>query len=111
MTIFNLSDADIRLDHIYDSLGLPTCNVNGNYYSTNGMLMLSQNDFSIYLEKCLRNGNRNIVVKLPNVISINKAEEKLMHIAQESLGRNQYGVKQFQISSNPDQRVFQLHAM
>ena len=108
---FNLSDEDIQLDHEYDNADIPICNIDVSYYTRIGALMSTQRDFSLYLEKCIKRGEDDIVVKLPKIDSIDRAETELMDIAQSVLLKQNRRVKQFQISCNPSQRVFHLHAL
>ena len=108
---FNLSDEDIRLDHEYDSANIPICNMSIDYYTHIGALMTTQREFSSYLEKCIKKGEDDIVVKLPKIDSIDRAEKELMTIAQSVLLKQNRRVKQLQISCNPSQRVFHLHAL
>ncbi len=108
---FNLSDVDICLDHEYIQSNIPRCNTVNDYYTRIGVIMPTQNAFCAYLEQSIKKGDNDVVIKLPRGINIDRATNELMAIAQQVLSKQNCPMKQLQVSCNPSQRIFHLHAV
>ena len=108
---FNLSDTYIRYDHDCSDTKIPVCRYNNDYYSSIGVFMKTPDDFRIYLEKCIKNGQYDIIVRIPYTSNSKKAENELMNIAKKVMSKHSWRLKQFQMSQNPGQCVFYIKMM
>lgn len=57
-------------------------------YRANQMYVHTQSDYRSYLMKCIKNGETDIVFKLPNVPSLATTKKKLMDITADTLSKS-----------------------
>lgn len=108
---YNLSDAEICADHIIHSSSIPKCTQRNSYYLAHGMFMMTQKDFSEYLQKCIKSKQRDIVFQLPVVSDVERVKEKITEIVSKYAFRPFSFLSQYQLASNETQFVFHLHFM
>lgn len=106
---FNLSDSEIQNDHTILSSSIPPCLQSGCFYRANQMYVHTQSDYRSYLMKCIKNGETDIVFKLPNVPNLTTTKKKLMDITADTLSKSVVFASHYQLLSNDTQFVFHLH--
>ena len=80
---FNLSDEDIKNEYKITSI-TPKCVTTGNdYYSINSLLANNPTELASIINKRLKQGEKNIVLKLKNVKDTRNVAKKVLSIAQE----------------------------
>ncbi len=106
---FNLSDADIKKDHVINGT-VPACTiVGGDYFSVNSLVMNNSGDFENHVAKVLRQGKKNIMVKLLNVRNIEAVIGKLMEIVQRQYAKAHNSGCTMEGKCNPLQMVFEIN--
>ena len=105
---FNLSDEDIKNDHIISS-AMPACTTSGNdYYSINSLTINGPADFRRFIEKRLKQGEKSMVVKLKNAQFSYKVQSKLINIAQQQYSNTLKRSSVIEVRCNTSQMVFEL---
>lgn len=106
---FNLSDAEMRLDHIWDYGAVPNCSVSGDYYKTHGLMFYTIDEFEKFVLNSLRRRRKDIVFRLPVGTHSKSASQKLLDIVQKipsiGIGRD----NRYQLTYNDTQKVFHIH--
>jgi hypothetical protein len=106
---FNLSDEDIKIDHAATG-SVPACAASGNdYYSVNSMVANSPSELESYMEKMLKQGKKNIIVKVRNVKNTENIGAKVMEIAQKQYVKVIKGAYRVDAAYNPFQMVIELN--
>lgn len=105
---FNLSTEDVSIDHMYDKNEYPHCSNSRNYYIENNMYMANKVSFKSYFDTKIKQGEKNVLIKLPPVTDIRKARDEIIDIVQKCFIDRRISV-QYQIVYNENQRVFLLH--
>jgi len=104
---FNLSDNEISYDHTIIEKPNVKCEKNElHYYRVNNLVMNKQKDFSDLLKSGTKKGQRNFVLKLPDVADKKGAAGKVMKILEEIL--NSSSMSGYEISYNEYQLVFEI---
>jgi len=105
---FNLSDDEIKKDHVIIN-DVPTCSTTGNdYYSANSLTISSIAELDNYIGKALRQGKRSILVKIANEKYTDAAVNRVMVIAQRQYSRIHTGGTMVETSYNSSQMVFEI---
>jgi hypothetical protein len=106
---FNLSDFDIKKDHIISDKNLPLCFTSGqDYYTLYGMTVNGMAALDNYFANAIRHGEKTIIVKVNNVafsqrnvdMIFDKALQKYVDIMQRSA--------RAKVSYNESQMVFEI---
>lgn len=106
---FNLSDGEMRIDHIWDYRAVPNCLISGDYYKTQGLLFYTTDEFKKYmLRTCVRE-RKDIVFRLPVGTHSESASQKLLAIVQKIPSIRIWESNRYQISYNDTQKVFHIH--
>ena len=79
---FNLSDEDIKKDHVIADK-VPACTtVGGDYFSMNSLVIHNPAELEKFIGSCLIHGKKNIMLKLKNVKNAEIIVDKVISIAQ-----------------------------
>lgn len=105
---FNLSTEDILIDHQFNATEVPNCEMKNDYYMCNKMFMKNQQMFKSYLDRKMKDGTKDIIIKLPVVLDVNRARDEILDIATKWINKHRLRL-QLQLSYNESQRVFHLH--
>ena len=106
---FNLSDEDIKKEHIVVS-DTPKCAAAGeDYYSTNSLLAYKPIEFENQIRAGLIHGKKSIVVKLMNAQYSDKTVDKIKEIARRQYTSIFKRTTMLQVRSNPHQMVFEIN--
>jgi len=105
----NLSDEDIKKDHVINGT-VPACTtVGGDYFSVNSLVMNNPQEFENHAAKVLQQGKRNILVKLMNVQDTGNITGKLAAIAQRQYANVYKSGSAIEAGFNPHQRVLEIN--
>ena len=106
---FNLSDEDIKKDHIIiDSV--PACTTTGkDYFSVNSSLVHNPAELGTFIGNNLKKGKKHIMVKLVNVRNAENIAEKIMKIAQKQYAGIYTSGVTVEIGCNTNQMVFEIN--
>lgn len=105
---FNLSDDDIKKEHIIMT-DVPQCITTGNdYFSLNSLIAYNSKDLEKLVCNNLMQGKRSILVKLKNVQSQNSIVDRVIDIAQQQYVKVFNGGVSVEVKYNPDQLVFEI---
>ena len=106
---FNLSDHDIKKDHVIIN-DVPSCTTMGHdFYSLNSLSVSSSAELNDYIGKALKQSKKNILVKIMNLQYSASATKKIMEIAQRQYGMIYKGDVMVEIGYNPSQMVFEIN--
>jgi hypothetical protein len=106
---FNLSDEDVKIDHAASG-SVPACVTAGSdYYSVNSMVVHNPAELESYIEKMLKQGRKNITVKVRNVKNPENIGAKVMEIAQKQYQKVIKGAYRLDAAYNPFQMVIELN--
>jgi len=105
---FNLSDADIKKDHVIKGIA-PACTTVGDYFSVNSLVMNSLDDFEKHAAKVLRQGRKDIMVKFVNVQDSQTIADKLVEIVQRQYNKVYSSGCKIEGKLNPLQMVFEIN--
>ena len=103
---FNLSDADISIDHAIDS-NLPQClSEDENYYYKNGLIVENKSDLREIVYKCIQNGINAVEFKLCGNVFENETE--ITYFVQKSVDVATHYLKSFSVAytANPQQNIY-----
>ena len=109
---FNLSDQQIKNDHIIPN-EVPKCvSVDGDYFAINSMLLNSFTELEQYIKGKLNEGKKKIQFKLDRACDSKDVVEKIISLAKKQY-RIAYITSNFlgfmvEVSSNIDQMVFEI---
>ena len=105
---FNLSDNDIKKDHIITS-DVPECTTTGSdYYSLNAQVVGGPKNLKSYIDNSLKQGKKNIIFRISKADGIDDISNRVMQIASKSLGRIIRGYSTIEMGFNKGQMVFEL---
>jgi len=105
---FNLSDDEIRKDHEFSN-NIPACIIKDHdYYSLNSMSVISISEYEDFIVKELKKGNKNIIVKIKNLVFTENILQQLMKIAQQKYIDVINKSVTIDIGYNANQMVFEL---
>ncbi len=104
----NLSAEDISIDHVYDKNIYPYCASSRDYYVENNMYMANKASFNSYFDTKMKQGEKNVLIKLPPISDIRKARDEIIDIVQKCVIDRRVSV-QYQLAYNESQRVFLIH--
>ena len=105
---FALTDDQIARDHVFDMDKYPKADGYANdYFVTRGLLMKNKKYLQDYAVAQIRNGVRDITVKLPDEIPDEAAEKKISEVLKK-LPVSGNGVSGISIRSNIRQHVFRI---
>ncbi|GHV16967.1 hypothetical protein AGMMS49938_17440 [Fibrobacterales bacterium] len=106
---FNLSEEDIKKDHIITG-DIPACTIVGNdYFSTNLLIMHSRAEFENHIVKSLKQNKKNILVKITNIQNTKDIADKIMEIAVQQYGKIYNSSVKLEIGYNLNQMVFEIN--
>ena len=106
---FNLSDEDIKKDHIIIDK-VPACTTIGNdYFSINSLLVHNSTELGTFIGNNLKNGKKHIIVKLANVRNTENIVDKIMRIAQKQYASIYTSGVTVEIGCNSGQMVFEIN--
>jgi len=105
---FNLSDADIKKDHVIKG-SAPACTTVGDYFSVNSLVMNSLDDFENHAAKVLRQGRKDIMAKFINVQDSQTIADKLVEIVQRQYNKVYSNGCKIEGKLNPLQMVFEIN--
>jgi len=106
---FNLSDEDIKKDHIITD-NVPACTTTGNdYFSINSLFVHNSSELGTFINNNLKNGKKHITVKLVNVRNTENIVEKITRIAQKQYASIYTSGFTVEIGCNPGQMVFEIN--
>lgn len=106
---FNLSDAEMTLDHMWDCGVVPKCGISRDYYKKHGLLFYTAEEFKKYAFKTLMSGGKDIVFRLPVDVHPESASQKLLAIVQKIPSFRIWEGRSYQMSYNDTQKVFHIH--
>ena len=105
---FNLSDDDIKKDHIIKS-DAPECTTVGkDYYSLNAQVVGGPKNLKSYIDNSLKQGKKKIIFKISKAHGIDDISDRVMQIASKSFVRIIRGYSTIEMSFNKGQMVFEL---
>ena len=105
---FNLTDTDIKKDHIIEDK-VPTCNTTtDNYLSKNNMIVNKLSELDAHLTKHLRTGNKTVMFKLLNERFSNKLVDNILEIATQTYLNIYKGSVSASAIYNSNQMVFEI---
>ena len=105
---FNLSDAEIKKDHVIVD-NVPTCTTIANdYYSLNSLFVNSLAELGNYFSKAMKQRKRNILVKIKGVPFSDDVANKVMNIAEQQYGKIGKSGTMIEMSYNSSQMVFEI---
>ena len=106
---FNLSDEDMKKDHIVN-LPVPKCiNEGFDYYMVNNMTVSTPAQLSSYIEDCLTRNQKNIHVKLQKIKHPKTVVDKVIKIALDRYIRVHQKSASIDVLYNITQGVFELN--
>jgi len=106
---FNLSDNDIKKDHIIIS-DVPMCAIVGNdYFSTNSSVVDSLSGLENYILKQLKQSKKNFLVKIMNVQYSEDITDKIMNIAARQYNNLYKRCVTVNVGYNQSQMVFEIN--
>ena len=106
---FNLSDVDIKADHVIVD-DVPTCSVEGkDYYSANRMSIIGLAQLGNYVGDALKQRKRQIVVKVKNEPHTSDIANKVMNIAMQEYSKKGESGVSIETSYNSSQMVFEIN--
>ena len=104
----NLSDDDIKKDHIITEK-VPPCTTKGqDYYTKNGMVANNPAELEKMIEKTLKQGQKHFIVRLNNVTDTNTIVNQILEIATQKYVNIMNSGVQTNIISNINQGVFEI---
>jgi hypothetical protein len=105
---FNLSDEDIKKDHIMLD-DVPVCETKGgDYFSLNSLLAHNRSELEKQIKACLKNGKRDVMIKLMNVDNPQTIIDKVLSIAQQQYGKIYMGSVTVEVNYNLSQLVLEI---
>ena len=105
---YNLSDKEIKRDHVIEG-ELPECGTEGgDYFSANSLVAHNRKELEKQISEKLRSGQRSMTVKLANVEDTEAITERLLSIATEQYEKACVGDVTVKLSYNPTQLVFEI---
>lgn len=105
---FNLSDEDIKKDHVINK-DVPACTTERNdYYSINSLYVYSPAELEKHIVNNLKKGKKYLIVKLVNARFTNNVVDKVMQIAQTQYCNFYNRSVWVETSYNSSQMVFQI---
>jgi hypothetical protein len=105
---FNLSDEEIKKDHIIID-NVPACTTVGNdYYSVNSLSVNGIAELDNYIGKALKQGKKSILVKIMNARYTNEVANQISEIAGQQYSRIHMGGVSIETSYNASQMVFEI---
>jgi len=105
---FNLSDEDIKKDHVIIS-DAPLCTTIGNdYFSTHSLVMRNPAELENYIRNNLKKGKKDITVKVLNVRDSENISDRILDIAKKQFTKIFNSGTIIEISSNISQMVFEI---
>ena len=105
---FNLSDVEIKRDHIIID-DVPSCLIVGNdYYSVNSLFVNNIGELDNFISKALKQGKRHVLVKIKNEPYTDAVVNRIMGIAQRQYSQNYTGSTMIETSYNSSQMVFEI---
>jgi len=106
---FNLSDQDIKKDHIING-SVPVCNTTkGDYYSREQLTVNGFTDLGEFIGRKLRTGNKNsIIMRLTGVPDKKDTADKVMQIALQQYVNIYNKSVAVEIGYNSSQMVFEI---
>jgi len=106
---FNLSDDDIKKDHIIIS-DIPACTSIGNdYFSNHSLVVRKFSELEDYVLKQLKQGKKNILLKMINTQYTEDIVDKIMNIATRQYSNLYKRSVAVNIGYNPSQMVFEIN--
>ena len=106
---FNLSDHDIKKDHIIIA-DVPACSTEGNdFYSLNSLLVNNIADLDNYIGKALKQNKKNILVKIMDTQYTDNIVKKVIGIAQQQYNMICNGNAVIEVRYNSSQMVFEIN--
>jgi len=106
---FNIADGDIKKDHLIIN-DVPPCTTIGNdYFSVNSLLVNSIDELDTFIEKVIKKGKKNILVKIMNLQYSEAVINKIMGIAQQQYSVLHKGGVMVEIGYNSSQMVFEIN--
>jgi len=106
---FNLSDTDIKKEHTIISEA-PACITSGkDYYTTNSFSARNSAELERYIINNLKQGKKNIIIKLALANYSEKIVDKITEITQKQCGNIVKRSGTFDIRCNPGQMVFEIN--
>jgi len=105
---FNLSDEDMKKNHIIGE-NMPPCTTKGmDYYSLNDMIVKNSEELREYISTNLRQGKKDIVYKIVNSDGIENMKKIIMRIAHEQYEKEINGPIGIELNFNIDKMVFEI---
>ena len=105
---FNLSDAEIKKDHVIVD-DVPACTTTANdYYTANSLFVNNLAELDNYFGKAIKQGKRNILVKIKGTPFSDDLVDKIMNIVQRQYSKVGTGNTSIEASYNSSQMVFEI---
>ena len=106
---FNLSDKNIKKDHVILS-NVPVCSTEGkDYYSEALLVMNSFEMLSRHIANCLKKGKKSILIRMGDNFNSIGLEAMVMKIAKDEYTAITNNGFEIEISSNEYQMVYEIH--
>jgi hypothetical protein len=101
---FNLPDADIAKNHVWDRTLLPPCtSVTNNWFVRSGNIVRDDNEFKNYITAQVKKGNKNFSVKLGRKYA---NQDEVMQVISHALQRTKmFGGYGISLGYNDEQNV------
>jgi hypothetical protein len=106
---FNLSDTDIKKDHVIVSEAPVCTTAGGDYFSINSLVARSFTEFENHLEKALKQGKKNIMLKILNTAYTAGIVDKIMKTAQQQYSKIHRHSVMIETAYNESQMVFEIN--
>ena len=106
---FNLSDEDIKKEHVIINVIPPCTTIGYDYFTVNNLVVNSPADLDRLIEHCLMHGKKSIMVKLRNVNDTDHIADRVIALAQQQYGRIFKSSVMVEINYNLSQLVFEIN--
>ena len=105
---FNLSDDDIKKDHIITSEAPKCVTVGGDYYSRKALTAPNPADLAALIERNLKSGKTHFIVRLEGASSSGKIADRVMQIAVDKYMSVYRKSASLELGYNSSQMVFEI---
>ena len=105
---FNLSDDEVKKDHIFFG-DVPPCSATGDdFYSINSLFVNNMGELENFIGEALKHGKRHILVKIKNEPYTDEIANRILAIAQKRFSRIYLGSITTETNYNSCQMVFEI---
>lgn len=106
---YNLSDEEIKRDHIISVRNIVHCPLSNNYYKTHNQYFRREKDLQEYLNYALQQNSKDIVFQISDQSALWKNSIYIKQLIEESVKNIKLHGKKYTIYYNDWQSVFHIH--